>query len=54
MQMGIKHWPSSSYYNASTFPSLEKCIQAAPPLKALSKILTLDLRLDWQAVITKY
>lgn len=46
-----KNWPNFTYDNTAILPTLEKCIQAVSPLKQLSKMLTLDQRLDWEAAI---
>lgn len=46
-----KSWPNFTYDNAVILPVVEKCIQAVSPLKQLSKMLTLDQRLDWEAAV---
>jgi len=46
-----KNWPNFIYDEAVITPTLEKCIQAASPLQQLSKMLTLEQRLDWEAAV---
>ncbi|MEY8214611.1 MAG: DUF4172 domain-containing protein [Colwellia sp.] len=46
-----KNWPKFTYDNSTIVPTLEKCIQAVSPLKQLSKMLTLEQRLDWEAAV---
>jgi Fic family protein len=46
-----KNWTNFTYDNATILPTLEKCIQAVSPLKQLSKMITLEQRLDWEAAV---
>jgi len=46
-----KNWPNFIYNSEAIAPVLERCIQAVAPLTELSKLLTTDQRLDWEATI---
>ena len=46
-----KNWPNFTYDNKKVMARLESCIQAVSPLKHLSKVLSHDQQLDWEAAI---